>query len=73
MLRELNNNNDRNSDRNNWKNTLPLGINEYAMLINKNWNDFTINVVNTITEQVNKFLFYYILHYQKQFYTDYKL
>jgi hypothetical protein len=73
MPRESNNNNSGNSDRNNWKNTLPLGIDEYAMLINKNWNDFTINVANTIAERVNGFLLYYILYYQKQSYTDYKL
>jgi hypothetical protein len=73
MPRESNNNNSGNNDRNNWKNTLPLGVNEYAMLINKNWNNFTINVVNTTTEQVNRFLFYHILHYQKQSYTNYKL
>jgi hypothetical protein len=36
MLKELNNNNGGNSNRNNWKNTLLLGVNEYAMLINKN-------------------------------------
>jgi hypothetical protein len=63
MSRESNNNNSGNSDRNNWKNTLFLGVDEYAMLINKNWNDFTINVANTTAEQVNRFLLYYILHY----------
>jgi hypothetical protein len=73
MPRESNNNNSGNSDGNNWKNTLLLGVDEYAMLINKNWNNFTINIVNTTAEQVNRFLLYYILHYQKQSYTDYKL
>jgi hypothetical protein len=63
MPRELNNNNSGNSDRNNWKNTLPLSVDEYAMFINKNWNNFTINVVNTTAEQVNRFLLYHILYY----------
>jgi hypothetical protein len=43
------------------------------MLINKNWNDFTINVANTTVERVNGFLLYHILYYRKQSYTDYKL
>jgi hypothetical protein len=37
MPRELNNNNGRNSNKNNsWKDALPLGVNKYAILINKN-------------------------------------
>jgi hypothetical protein len=73
MPRESSNNNGGNSNGNNWKNTLPPGVDEYAMLINKNWNDFTINIVNTTAERVNRFLLYHILYYQKQSYTDYKL
>ena len=73
MPRESNNNNGGNSNKNNWKNILPLSVNKYAMLINKNWNDFTINVANTTAERVNGFLLYHILHYRKQSYTDYKL
>jgi hypothetical protein len=74
MPRESSNNNGGNSDENNnWKDTLLLGVDEYAILINKNWNDFTINVANTTTERVNTFLFYYIIYYQKQLNTDYKL
>jgi hypothetical protein len=34
MPRELSNNNG--GENNNWKNTLPLSVDEYAMLINKN-------------------------------------
>jgi hypothetical protein len=64
MLRESNNNNSGNSDKNNsWKNALSLGVNEYVILINKNWNDFIINVANTTIKQVNKYLLYYILYY----------
>jgi hypothetical protein len=63
MPRELNNNNGGNSNRNYWKNTLSLSIDKYVMFINKNWNNFTINVANTTAEQVNRFLLYYILHY----------
>jgi hypothetical protein len=74
MPRELNNNNDGNSDKNNsWKDALPLGVDQYTILINKNWNDFTIDVANTTAEQVNKYLLYHILYYRKQSYTDYKL
>jgi hypothetical protein len=36
MPRESSNNNGGNSDGNNWKNTLPPGVNKYAILINKN-------------------------------------
>jgi hypothetical protein len=74
MPRESNNNNGGNNDENNsWKDALSLGVNEYAILINKNWNDFTINTANTITERVNEYLFYYILYYRKQLYINYKL
>jgi hypothetical protein len=74
MPRESNNNNGGNSDEsNNWKDALSPGVNKYAILINKNWNDFIIDIANTTTEQVNEYLLYYILHYQKQLYTDYKL
>jgi hypothetical protein len=74
MSRESNNNNSKNSDKNNsWKDALLLSVNEYAILINKNWNNFIINVANTTVKQVNRYLLYYILYYQKQSYTDYKL
>jgi hypothetical protein len=37
MPRESNNNNGGNSNKNNsWKDALPPGVNEYAILINKN-------------------------------------
>jgi hypothetical protein len=74
MPRESNNNNGGNSNKNNsWKDALPLGVNQYIILINKNWNNFTINMANTTTKQVNRYLLYYILYYQKQSYTNYKL
>ena len=74
MPRESNNNNGGNSDENNsWKDVLFSGVNEYAILINENWNDFTIDIANTTTKQVNEYLLYHILYYQKQLYTDYKL
>jgi hypothetical protein len=69
-----NNNNSRNSNENNsWKDALSSGVNQYTILINKNWNDFIINMANTTAEQVNKYLFYHILYYRKQSYTNYKL
>jgi hypothetical protein len=74
MPRESNNNNGGNNNKNNsWKDALPSDINKYAILINNNWNNFTINVANTIAEQVNKYLLHYILYYQKQSYINYKL
>jgi hypothetical protein len=74
MPRESSNNNGGSSDEsNNWKDALPPGVNEYAILINKNWNDFTIDIANTTTERVNGYLLHHILHYRKQSYTDYKL
>jgi hypothetical protein len=64
MPRKSNNNNSGNSDKsNNWKDALPPGVNEYAILINKNWNNFTIDIANIITERVNKYLLYHILYY----------
>jgi hypothetical protein len=71
MLREPSNNNG--DEDNNWKDALLLGIDKYAILVNKNWNNFMINIANIIIKQVNKFLLYYILYYQKQLYTNYKL
>jgi hypothetical protein len=73
MPRESSNNNGGNSDENNWKDALPPGVNQYTILINKNWNDFTIDIANTTTEQVNRYLLHHILYYRKQLYTDYKL
>jgi hypothetical protein len=64
MPRESNNNNGGNSNKNNsWKDALPLGVNEYAILINKNWNNFIINMANITVKRVNKYFFYYILYY----------
>jgi hypothetical protein len=64
MPRESNNNNGRNSDKNNsWKDALSPGVNQYTILINKNWNDFTIDVANTTAEQVNRYLLHHILYY----------
>jgi hypothetical protein len=74
MPRESNNNNGGNSDENNsWKDALPPGVDQYTILINKNWNDFTIDVANTTAERVNGYLLHHILYYRKQSYTDYKL
>jgi hypothetical protein len=36
MPRESNNNNGGNSDKNNWKDALPPGVDQYTILINKN-------------------------------------
>jgi hypothetical protein len=64
MPRESNNNNGGNSNKNNsWKDALSPGVNQYTILINKNWNDFTINMANTTAEQVNRYLFHYTLYY----------
>jgi hypothetical protein len=64
MPRESNNNNGGNSNKsNNWKDALSLGVNKYAILINKNWNNFIINIANTTTKRVNKYFLHHILHY----------
>jgi hypothetical protein len=60
-------------ENNNWKDTLPQGVNAYVKLIDKDWDDFTIDVPNATTEKVNGYILHQIIHYRSSFYTDYKL
>ena len=64
---------DNGSGNNNWKDALPPGVDTYVDLIDKNWNNFTLDVTNTTTEQVNGFLLHNILYYRSRFYIDYTL
>jgi hypothetical protein len=74
MTRELSNNNGGNSNKNNnWKDALLLGLDAYVKHIDKDWNDLILDIANTITKRVNRFLFNNIIYYRKQSYTDYKL
>jgi len=60
---------------NNWRDSLPPGVDAYAKLINKNWDKFT-STFNTITytaKQVNSFLLHHILFYQSRYYADIQL
>ena len=58
---------------NNWRDSLPLGVAAYAKLINKNWDEFTINTTTYTAKQVNGFLLHRILFYQSRYYTDLQL
>ena len=64
---------DNGSGSSNWKDALPPGVDTYVNLIDKNWDNFTLDVTNTTTEQVNGFLLHHILYYRSRFYTDYTL
>ena len=48
---------------NNWKDSLPLGVAIYANLINKDWDEFTFNIITYTAKQVNGFLLYRIIFY----------
>ena len=58
---------------NNWRDSLPLGVAVYVKLINKDWEEFTINIITYTIKQVNGFLLYYILYYQSRHYTNSQL
>ena len=48
---------------NDWRDSLPLGVAIYAKLINKDWDEFTINIITYTAKQVNGFLLYRIIFY----------
>ena len=48
---------------NNWRDSLPLGVAIYAKLIDKDWDEFTINTITYTVKQVNGFLLHRILFY----------
>jgi hypothetical protein len=48
---------------NNWRDSLLLRVAAYAKLINKDWDEFTINTTTYTIKQVNGFLLHYILFY----------
>jgi len=48
---------------NNWEDSLLLGVALYAKLINKNWDEFTFNIITYTVKQVNGFLLYRIIFY----------
>jgi hypothetical protein len=35
---------------NNWRDSLPLRVAIYAKLINKNWDEFTLNIITYTTK-----------------------
>ena len=55
---------------NNWKDSLLLGVALYAKLINKDWDEFTINITTCTAKQVNGFLLYRIVFYQSRHYAN---
>jgi len=55
---------------NNWEDSLLLGVALYAKLINKNWDEFTFNIITYTIKQVNSFLLYRIIFYQSKHYAD---
>jgi hypothetical protein len=48
---------------NNWRDSLLLGVALYMKLINKNWDDFTIDITTYTAKQVNSFILYQLLFY----------
>ena len=58
---------------NNWKDSLLLGVAEYARLINKDWDKLAFNTTTCIIKQVNSFLLHYIVFYQNRCYADSQL
>ena len=58
---------------NNWEDSLPLGVALYAKLINKDWDEFTINITTCTAKQVNGFLLYCIIFYRNRYYADLQL
>ena len=58
---------------NDWKDSLLLGVATYARLIDKDWDEFTINIITYTAKQVNSFLLYNILFYQDSYYANLQL
>ena len=58
---------------NNQRDFLLLGVAAYAKLIDKNQDEFTINIITYTAKQVNGFLLYYIVFYQNRCYADLQL
>ena len=48
---------------NDWRDSLPLKVAIYMRFINKDWDEFTINIITYTAKQVNGFFLYNILFY----------
>jgi hypothetical protein len=58
---------------NDWRDTLPPGVDAYVDVLNKNWKSFRLDTANTTPEQVNNYLLHHILYYWRQTFTNSKL
>jgi hypothetical protein len=58
---------------NDWRDSLPPGVAAYAKLIDKDWDEFTIDIITCTVKQVNGFLLYCIIFYRNRHYADLQL
>ena len=58
---------------NDWRDTLPPGVDAYVDVLDKNWKSFRLDAANTTLEWVNGYLLHHILYYRRQTFTDSKL
>jgi hypothetical protein len=62
-----------NDNNNDWKNSLPPGVDQYARVIDETWDSFEFDINNHTTKQMNGYLLYRIIFYQSKNYIDTKL
>ena len=60
-------------DNNDWKNSLPPGVDYYTRIIDENWDDFNFDVDHCDTTRVNGYLLHRIVLYQYEQLIDSKL
>ena len=56
-------NQSKNNNINDWKAALPLRVDIFTKVINKNWDDFIIDITTYTIKQVNSFILYQLLFY----------
>ena len=58
---------------NDWRDSLPPGVATYAKLIDKDWDEFTIDTTTCTAKQVNGFLLHCIVFYRNRHWADSQL
>jgi len=58
---------------NDWRDSLPPGVAIYAKLIDKDWDEFTLNITTCTAKQVNSFLLHHIIFYRNRHWADSQL
>jgi len=58
---------------NDWRDSLPPGVAIYAKLIDKYWDEFTLNTITYTAKQVNGFLLHHIIFYRNRHWADLQL